>query len=287
MIITMSNQPLTPQEAKSTAPPFGQPETIAELLRASKRTTESVPLRRTFVQLGTQKNPQPGPLSKFVSRHDEAGLELYLLFRAVASSEPWNSAREAGVWARALGVAIDDTHLNRPTVSRVFRRLDETHNLVSRERSKRRLEITALDESGSREPYTMPSTGYIRWPYAYWTDGWHRRLSMPARAVLLIGMTLTPPFILPLTQVHKWYGISDDTVSKGISELRKHNLISSFRGKERDWLTGPGYRHEIRYTLRKPFHRAVKGGAAASPVVGAKPPNGLLSFEEITRLLDD
>jgi hypothetical protein len=255
---------MTPQqngqsEAKPRQPGFGQQETIEDLLNASKRTTQTVPIRRTFVQLGTQQKPKPGPLAKFVARHDEGGLELYLLFRAVASSEPWNSAREAGVWARAMGVAIDDDNLNQPAVSRVFRRLDEEHNLVSRHRSKRRLETTALLEDGSREPYTSPGRDYFKLPYAYWCDQWYLRLSMPAKALLLIGMTLKPGFILPFTQARNWYGISDDTASKGIAELKRNKLLTARPGRERDWLTGPGWRHEMNYFLMPPFHRQKRG----------------------------
>ena len=256
----MSEQPSGDLSDKSRKPHFGQQETIKDLLDASKRPTRSVPIRRAFVQGGTQQKPVPGPLATFVARHDEAALDLYLLFRAVASREPWNSAREAGVWARALGVAIDDDHLNRPAASRVFRRLDEQHNLVSRKRSKRRLETTALLEDGSREPYTAPSRDYFRLPYAYWLDDWYLRLSMPAKAVLLIGMSLKPGFILPLTQVRNWYGISDDTASKGLAELKRSKLMTARPGRERDWLTGPGWRHEMNYYLSPPFHRRRKGG---------------------------
>jgi hypothetical protein len=256
----MSNQPLSEPSENRRRPHFGQQETIQDLLDASKRPTRSVPIRRAFVQGGTQQKPVPGPLATFVTRHDEAALDLYLLFRAVTSREPWNSAREAGVWARAIGVAIDDDHLNQPAVSRVFRRLDEQHQLVSRERSKRRLETTALLEDGSREQYTAPSRDYFRWPYAYWTDEWYLQLSMPAKAVLLIGMSLKPGFILPLTQVRNWYGISDDTASKGIAELKRNRLMIARPGRERDWLTGPGWRHEMNYYLSSPFHRRSNGG---------------------------
>lgn len=241
-------------------PGYGQKETTEQLLRASKRTTRSVPIRREFVQGGTQDKPLPGPLAKFVSRHDDAGLQLFLLHRAVTSKEPWTSAREAGVWARALGVAHNEDKLNTPTVSRIFRRLDEKHNLIDRGRSRRRLEATSLLEDGSRAPYTSPAKGYFRLPFAYWEDEWHLKLTMPGAAVLLIGMSLVPGFILPLTQAQRWYGISGDTMSKGLHELKKEGLMTSTRGKERDWLTGSGWRHEMKHTLKPPFHRAVTKG---------------------------
>lgn len=248
---------------------FGQGDTIARVLDSAGRRTSSAPIRREFVQGGTQKRPIPGPLAKFVTTHDEAGLELFLLLRAVASKEPWDVIKEAGVWARALGVAHSDKKLNTPAVSRVFARLDTKHNLLDRGRSGRRLKATMLHEDGSRSPYTMPDTGYFRLPFAYWTDGWYLKLSMPAKAVLLIGMSLTPPFILPFKQMPKWYGISGDSVSKGIAELKKRKLLRARRGKKRDWLVGSGWRHEMEYTLQPPFHRKRKAAAstAAAPTV--------------------
>lgn len=243
--------------AMERKPGFGQQDTIEELLRASKRPTRAVPLRREFVQLGTQERPEPGPLAKFVTRHDEAALQLFLLHRAVASRAPWTSARGAGVWARALGFATSDQTLNTPSVSRVFRRLDETHDLITRDRSKRRLEATALQEDGSRKPYLSPASGYFRLPYAYWEDRWYLKLSMPGIAVLLIGMSLKPGFILPPTQAQRWYGISGDTMSKGVAELKTAKLLKTKRGKERDWLTGSGWRHEQKHTLQAPFDRPV------------------------------
>ena len=36
--------------------------------------------------------------------HDERGLDLYLLLRAAASADPWDVARPAPVWSRALGL---------------------------------------------------------------------------------------------------------------------------------------------------------------------------------------
>lgn len=36
--------------------------------------------------------------------HDERSLDLYLLVRAAASSDPWDVTRDAKVWARCLGL---------------------------------------------------------------------------------------------------------------------------------------------------------------------------------------
>jgi hypothetical protein len=86
--------------AMTGKPAREQRETIAALLNAAKRKKQAVPLRREFVQQGAQRTPLPGPLREIVRHHDERALDLYLLFRALASSDPWDVKRDARVWGR-------------------------------------------------------------------------------------------------------------------------------------------------------------------------------------------
>ncbi len=240
---------------------FGESETIESLLKASKRKKDAVPLRREFVQRGRRGAPQPGALSEMVAKHDRYGLDLYLLHRMITSAEPWDAGKDAGVWARALGLAESEDLQHAGRVSRIWRRLDEQYGLVRRDGARNGGKVYALQEDGSREPYTSPAGGYSKLPYAYWREDWHRRLSLSAKAVLLIGLSLKPGFIMPQTQVKNWYGISADTWSKGVLELRKAQLLDTRTGKERDWLRGKGYRFDIQYTMLAPFN------TRAAPVV--------------------
>src|SRR5437868_472229 len=83
--------------------------TIEALLERSKRPTKKVPIRSTFVQQGTQRSPRPGPLAELVRRHDDRALELYLLFRAVASGGDWAVTESSQLWARALDLGSGPT----------------------------------------------------------------------------------------------------------------------------------------------------------------------------------
>lgn len=78
-------------------------ETREELLRRSKRRNQAVPIRNTFVQRGTQRRPEPGPLADLVRRHDELALDLYTFALALATAPPFAVKRRAEVWARAMG----------------------------------------------------------------------------------------------------------------------------------------------------------------------------------------
>lgn len=232
---------------------FGESETIAAMMDASKRISRTVAIRNKFVQGGKKGAPEPGPLAWMVQKHDRQGLDLFLLHRMMASAEPWDAGKDSGVWARALGLAESDDKMHGERVSRIFRRLDESYHLVSRDRARGSGRVTSLREDGSGKAYTAPTQRYFRLPFVYWEEGWHRELEMPGKAVLLIALTLERNFVVPPTQVRAWYGISDDTWASGASELIKAGLLKSRVGKERNWMKGRAYNYDTEYALTKRF----------------------------------
>jgi hypothetical protein len=241
-----------------------QQEAIAALLDSAGRHTKSVPLRNTFVQRGTQRQPEPGALAGLVRSHGDRALELYLLLRASASSSPWDVTRDARVWARLLGLPTPkDDGAN--AVSKLWRSLDQTHHLVRRQRRGRLLEVTPLLEDGTRRPYAYPKGGkpdlYFKLPYAYWTapQAWYRTLSLPAKAVLLIGMSLKPDFVLPTEKAPRWYGVSTDSAEKGLTELRQHGLLERRTVLKSAPLAPLGKTQEHHYALLSPFTRPASG----------------------------
>lgn len=240
----------------TSTPTRPQTATISVLLGAAGRKTATVPIRRTFVQQGTQRAPKPGPLQAIVTRHDETALDLFLLHRALASSDPWDVTRDARIWGRALGHG-SDVDGGASIVSKAWRRLDEEYGLVSRERAGRLARITALDEGGLREAYTSPASTYLKLPFEFWTteQAWFHRLGLPAKACLLIGMSLMPPFVLPAERGPQWYGISADTIDRGLRQLRNEGLLSRKITTVENWLSPTGVIPEVRYRLKAPFAR--------------------------------
>lgn len=221
------------------------------------RRADSTPVRRTFVQQGSQRNPVPGPLQAMVRAHDERAFDLFLLHRAAASSPPWDVTRDARVWARALGLPTPrDT--GAAAVSKTWGRLEAKYRLVRRERRGRLARVTALCEDGSGEPYTYPDRAYFKIPFEFWLadEAWHHTLSFAAKATLMIALTLSPPFLLPTEKAPVWYGMSTDTVERGLRELRAVNLLHRERHQREDWLSPTGFAVEFRYTLQPPFARA-------------------------------
>lgn len=130
-------------------PDRSQQVTIDAMLAASKRDTRRVPIRNTFVQQGSQSDPEPGPLHEMVRRHDERCLDLFLLHRMMASADPWDvRPMPAKAWARALGVHHDRDG-GKAAVSKAWRRLDQTYHLIEVGRSGQRGKYTSLSEDGS------------------------------------------------------------------------------------------------------------------------------------------
>lgn len=241
-------------------PEVSAAETVDAIVATSKRSRD-FPLRRDFVQSWADGDPRPGPLASLVKAGDHRGLLLYLMLVTKASSEPWDAALPAAVWARALGIVFPERNTARSTVSKAWLRL-EGHNLVSRSRSKRLADVYLLREDGLGAKYTNPGEAgdqYFRVPLSLWRTGpdpsrrWYEELSLPELAFTLIGLSLGDEFRLPYEQAPDWYGISADSVSRGAHALRSRGLIKVDQRFKKAPLSPVGYTAEHRYTLQYPF----------------------------------
>jgi hypothetical protein len=141
-------------------------------------------------------------------------------------------------------------------VSKTWARLDETYKLVRRARSGRLAKIIALHESGNGTKYTYPEKGeYFKLSFDYWTadEAWYFSLSFPAKAVLLIVSSLKPPFVLPAEKASRWYGLSPDSLERGLHELRAAGLLKAKAATVESWLSPTGKTTRYDYWLQPPF----------------------------------
>jgi hypothetical protein len=232
----------------------GQADTIAALLDRSRRA--ELPIRRTFVQQRA-RGGGAGPLAAFVRHRRVRALDLYLLAHAVASGAPFTVTFPAAVWVRALGLTPGSS--SETLVSRTWTWL-ESEGLIGTRRVGRMREVTILREDGSGEPYRHPGEEgavdrghYFKLPYAYWHGNYNNRLSLPAKAVLLIALSLRDDFLLPGERAQDWYGVSRDTIRKGLRDLRLYGLITMKAETKPTPLSALGYTLERRYTLQAPL----------------------------------
>jgi hypothetical protein len=231
------------------------PEQTIDYMLSKAQRKAGTPIRRTFVQAGTRHDPKPGPLAEFVTHRDQTALELYILALTLASASPYKVIYAAGWWARAIG-ANDDT-----IISRAWKRLED-RRLVVRSREGRIVVVTMLRDDGSGQPYQRPALkgeAYGKLPTEYWRQGFYRDLSLAAKAMLIVSITQPGSFSLPAERAKLWYGISADTVEKGIAELRKQKVLTRRVDWRLDRRVPSGYARSNLYTLLPPFGSAKAG----------------------------
>jgi hypothetical protein len=246
-------------------PPLDRQERVELLLEQARRGI--VPIRNSFVQQGRGRSTKPGPLAKFLTGHDDRGLEAYLLVHAIASAEPWNCRLPSQAWVGALGLnggaEIDSA---RTAVSKTMRRLED-RKLITRQRSSRLSDVILLKEDGSGDPYERPNSNriedrYFQLPHAYWLEGHYKSLSLPAKVMLLIALSSPDGFPLPAKRARDWYGVSEDSAEEGIRELGNKQLLSFNRRWRKNARSETGWIEQRMYTLEGSFSREERKKAA-------------------------
>lgn len=231
-------------------------ETLYALLSRRGSRRRFVPISRAFLQ-----EPRPrggsGPLSAFVSTRRKRALDLYLLIHAIASTPPYDVTLPAFVWARALGMA--PTKSSAVQISTTLTWLEQNRLIVT-QRTPAGRRIVLLADDGSGREYRHPGlepvdtrVGYFKLPITYWLDRWHISLELPATAVLLISLSLPKRFSLPQTHGARWYGISRDTIRRGVNGLQDLGLLSYREVTKKAPLAPMGVTRDRLYTLTGPF----------------------------------
>lgn len=241
--------------------PATEAETRAALLERNIRSF--TPINKLFVQAPRGSDSRHGPLSSFVRGRDLRGLQAYLLIIGINSNgdgeQGWSTTLPIKVWARAFGTTRHAADASASTaVSKVLTRLEKRH-LIERSRHgrSRDIRVTLLREDGSGEPYTRPGRAnrdrFLKLPNAYWTDGWHDKLDLPATAMLLVALHEKPGFELPTERVPDWYGWSADTAERGFKTLRDHNLLWVDTRLKKAPLSPTGLTEVNQHYLLEPF----------------------------------
>jgi hypothetical protein len=228
-------------------------ETLSDLLERSRR--RSVPISRTFLQLpGPPK--QAGPIAAFVEGRRPIALDLWLLLHAGAAAAPWDVRQPAMSWARMLD--MPQTVSAETTISRNWTWLEEKR-LVRSERDHRVRKVFLLMEDGSGRPFeraTGQGRGFFKLPYEYFTQRLHRDLKLAGKATLLICLAQAPTFTLPTEHAAGWYGVSADTLQRGLDEIRELELLKVWTRAKKAPRTRFGYTMENHYALQGQFARA-------------------------------
>jgi hypothetical protein len=197
-------------------------ETRADLLGRQERTT--APIRSAFIQKHGDDRAV-GPLHLFVRERKDYALKLYLLLHCVAMGPPWDGTLPAGAWARML----DRTSETSATgISRQWRWLKE-RKLVRTTQQQRRLKVFLKMEDASDKAYKRPDAYFFGFPLVYFLNGWHKELSLRGTVALLIALDKSfpvPTFQLRTEHAPRFFGVSADTMQRGLDELQSKGLLS-------------------------------------------------------------
>lgn len=229
-------------------------ETLDDLLTYSRQGRTSTPIRRSFLQ-DTQGRGQPAPLEALVTQRRALALDLLLLLHCGAGRTPWDVALPAMAWARALD--MPETAGSETTVSKNWTWLEE-NDLLRSERYQRMRKVYLLKEDGSGDEYVRSSgeaRGFFRLPFAYFTERWHKKLKLPGKAVLLIALSQKPTFNLVTERAAEWYGVSADTLQRGLDDLQQLELLRVWTKARKAPRARLGFTIDHHYQLKKPFRR--------------------------------
>jgi hypothetical protein len=153
-----------------------------------------------------------------------------------------------------------------------MRRLED-RKLIQRGRSGRLSAVTLLQEDGSGEKYEHPFAegNYFNLPHKYWTEEHYRTLSLPAKAMLLIALSLPANFYIPYERAKAWYGISADTAGRGIRELEKAQMVAVERRWEKNHRSDTGWVEQRRYKLLGPYSKQPPADRLGDDASSSKP----------------
>lgn len=251
----MTNHLITSDSAEVATPRL----TREDLLGDQRR--RGTPIRSSFLQ-ERGGDRAPGPLHHFVHERRLLALQLYLLVHCIARSEPWDAWLPAMAWARAL----DKTRPGaEATISRNWAWLED-HALIRSERDKRLRRVFLLQEDGSGEEYSRPKANFFSLPLAFFRHEWHQRLSLAGTAVLLIALERPSPFQLRKEHASGWFGVSADTLQRGLDELREYDLLAIRPRRFAAPRTRQGWTMANEYRLLGPFakpERSTEDGSTA------------------------
>jgi hypothetical protein len=164
-------------------------------------------------------------------------------------------------------LSMPQTVSSETTISRNWTWLEE-HALVRTERDRRVRKVFLLMEDGSGKPFeraTGKGRGFFKVPYDYFTEKWHLELSLAGKATLLVCVAQAPTFTLPTEHAATWYGVSADTLQRGLDELRDLGLLKVWSRAKKAPRTRYGFTMQNHYALQGSFARAPREVTGVAP----------------------
>lgn len=194
---------------------------------ASGRRANSVPVPAVFL-----RDPYGGdpPLARMIraGRSDvRLGVYLCLLLRATQEPHDVRNNPTPAAWAEMLCLA-DPKRKGARRVTAAFKWLESQKLVALRPRAGRTPVVELLDPAGSGQPFDAGAQ-WVAVPQELWLRGWIFELRETSLAVLLVLLDLlygakSARFVTP--ERRESYGLSEDTWTRGVRDLRDRGLLT-------------------------------------------------------------
>jgi hypothetical protein len=218
--------------------------------RARKRKTT---IRHTFIglkRLSAERSSDHPPLALLLraTKGGAVRLKFYLavLWQAGGGDERHSVTWPARAWAALLDLPDPERRGDR-RIRDAIRALEHARLLTANREPGQPIQLSLRRDDGSGELYTNPGEAahaakeagafdrselFVQLAPGFWTRGWALVLSAPGVAMLLVMLMLTENgakkgiWINP-TQARSRFGLSEDTWTRGVVELRGHGLLET------------------------------------------------------------
>lgn len=217
--------------------------------RARSRVAQ---IRHTFI---AKPGPhEPSPLNTLLrgGRGGQVRLKTYLSLLWLSAAQPHDSTYPSRSWATLLDLD-DPAGLGARRINDAMKWLEAHHFITIEARPGHPNRVTLLQESGNGDTYSVPGEEtralkekgrarvgdpdfdkhrYIQIPPTFWTSGWLAVLTAPAIAMYLVLLAEQGPneagieLWLSPRLANERYGMSSDTRTAGLDELRRAGLIT-------------------------------------------------------------
>jgi len=176
---------------------------------------------------------------------DERTLDTYLYLLREQSLFPENIPFRLGYdpLAESLGILDQENSIRRSQINRILTKLQNRYGLIRFEPSRGTDALITLIPLNAERSARIPLT--------YWTQGWPQRLQLPGKTFFLMGQyesansPLRPRWSAARKTMARRYHLRPGTISKGVTELRRHNLVEVDYSPN---VPGKGFRRASIYT---------------------------------------
>lgn len=194
------------------------------------------------VAISWQFLENPKLAGDMVTRNDNRSFDVYLLLLRNYYEKAQNDIDRApdtpiifdyDKAAEYLGI---DKRMDRVAYRRqlikTLRKLEKRYKLIKfKPQHAKNATIALLNYNNPKEHYSPPKRWYFKIPASYWNYGWDRELTMRAKFSYFINLAYSsisnakPWWFASLKTLSKRFNVSKWTITKGMQELRRLNII--------------------------------------------------------------